>query len=376
MARDCPTPKGEGKGMPQGKGGDFGKGGYKGVSQKGGPKGSPKGGGKGYFGKGDFGKGFRGECWSCGKKGHRADQCKGIQECTEEEVASEECAVEIGGIWNLACVECEPRIPTFNRFQDLEEEEEDLPGLVSESEDEGSGCFKSSQDEEKITKKKKKWIPVPRKKWKKFSGFENKQVSQPGGFSSQEKVSQPGGFSSQEKVSQPGGFSSQEKVSQLAGFDTAPGDLAYKGYYSQSEEDKDQVDVCVVEEKKVNLGLCFQVCNVKKALIAVKRICEKGNQVSFGPKEEDNYIQNLNTGDKIMMRPNGRGSYLMDVTFEGGKSTTITVDSGAEENVCPYEWGSQFGIHNADKWMSFRGANGSPIEHYGKRNVKVSSTSF
>jgi len=377
LANQCPTPKGEGKGVPPGKG-DFGKGGYKGYSPKGGSKGYiPKGGGKGSFGKG--GKGFQGLCWTCNKPGHRADQCKGIQECTEEGQATEECAVEIGGVWDLACVECVPWIQTFNKYKDLEEEdeeEEDLPGLVDESEEEDTGSSKLHKDEEKIKKKKKKWIPVPRKKWKKFSGFENEKVSQPGGFSSQEKVSQHAGFEDQQ-VSQPGGFSSQEKVSQLAGLDRAPRDLAYKGYnHGQSGENKDEVDVCVVEEKKINLGLCFQVCNVKKALIAVKRICEKGNQVSFGPKEEDNYIQNLNTGDKIMMRPNGRGSYLMDVTFEGGKSTTITVDSGAEENVCPYEWGSQFGIQNADKWMSFRGANGSPIEHYGKRNVKVLSTSF
>ena len=95
---------------------------------------------------------------------------------------------------------------------------------------------------------------------------------------------------------------------------------AYKGgqhedraYHGQSEMNysgmnyPSPVNICVVEEKKVNLGLCFQVCNVKKALIAVKRICEKGNQVSFGPKDEDNYIQNISTGDKIMMRPNGKG---------------------------------------------------------------------
>ena len=52
----------------------------------------------------------------------------------------------------------------------------------------------------------------------------------------------------------------------------------------------------------------------------------------------------------------------MDVTFEGGRSTTITVDSGAEENVCPYEWGSQFGISDADRWMNFRGAMGVTLD--------------
>ena len=91
------------------------------------------------------------------------------------------------------------------------------------------------------------------------------------------------------------------------------------------------------EDKRMNLG--FQVADVKKPLIAVKRITEKGNRVSFGPNIGDNYIVNDKTGDKLMLRPNGRGSYLMDVSFLGGKKTEITVDSGAEENVCPKDWG-------------------------------------
>ena len=79
--------------------------------------------------------------------------------------------------------------------------------------------------------------------------------------------------------------------------------------------------------------LGFQVADVKKPLISVRRIGEKGNHVSFGPKEEDNYIINKETGDKMMLKPNGKGSYLMQVRFAGGEATEITVDSGAEENV-------------------------------------------
>ena len=40
------------------------------------------------------------------------------------------------------------------------------------------------------------------------------------------------------------------------------------------------------ETTQMNLG--FQVADVKKPLIAVKRICEKGDIVSFRPTEEDN----------------------------------------------------------------------------------------
>ena len=64
---------------------------------------------------------------------------------------------------------------------------------------------------------------------------------------------------------------------------------------------------------------------------------------------------------------------MLDMSFAGGSKTEITVDSGAEENVCPKGWGEQFGLRNPDKWMKFKGANGKEIEHFGKRDVCVES---
>ena len=43
----------------------------------------------------------------------------------------------------------------------------------------------------------------------------------------------------------------------------------------------------------------------------------------------------------MMLQTNGKGSYLMDVMFVGGERITITVDSGAEENVVPRDWGKE-----------------------------------
>ena len=124
------------------------------------------------------------------------------------------------------------------------------------------------------------------------------------------------------------------------------------------------------------MGLAFQVADVKKPLLAVERIIEKGNHVTFGPGPGDNYILNKSTGDKMMLQENGKGSYLMQVKFVGGENTTITVDSGAEENVCPWDWGRElFGTRDANKWMSFRSATGAPIEHWEARDIKVVSLS-
>ena len=42
-------------------------------------------------------------------------------------------------------------------------------------------------------------------------------------------------------------------------------------------------------------GVTFQVTDVKKPLLAVRRLVERGSSVSFGPSPEDNYIINIHT---------------------------------------------------------------------------------
>ena len=118
----------------------------------------------------------------------------------------------------------------------------------------------------------------------------------------------------------------------------------------------------------------FQVAAVKKPLISVKRICEKGNKVCFGPEEKDNFVVNTKTNKKVLLRPNGKGSYLLDAKFKGGENISVVVDSGAEENVCPEWWGKQFGMSKPKAWLNFSGANGAKIHHYGKRSIIMEST--
>ena len=64
----------------------------------------------------------------------------------------------------------------------------------------------------------------------------------------------------------------------------------------------------------------------------------------------------------------------MVVNSKGGQREEITVDSGAEESVCPKEWmAREFGMRTKGITMAFRGANGTPIQHYGERDVLVTS---
>ena len=59
----------------------------------------------------------------------------------------------------------------------------------------------------------------------------------------------------------------------------------------------DQIDK---KTEDIKMSLCFQVADVKKPLISVKRIVEKGNEVSFGPGGEDNFILNENSGHRML----------------------------------------------------------------------------
>ena len=285
----------------------------KGQQPKGGFKGfdSPgKGQGKGYQGYGGGkGYGYQGQCWKCGKIGHKANEC--TQGINEVGISPENNADQ-----------CSVEIGTVwnichveNSNKDLRFESPNRFGALETCEQDSDSSEDSTRggpqfDNPAVGPKRiGRFRKVGRKDWKSF--------------------------------------------------DLGQDDLTW----IQLVENK--------ETTKMKLG--FQVADVKKPLIAVKRICEKGNLVSFGPKEEDNYIMNKDIKDKMMLKPNGRGSYLMDVCFVGGERTQITVDSGAEENVCPWDWGSQFETKPADRWMNFSNASGGRIEHYGKRDVVVSS---
>ena len=55
----------------------------------------------------------------------------------------------------------------------------------------------------------------------------------------------------------------------------------------------------------------FQVAEVKKPLISVKRIIEIGKRVYFGPGAENNYIEKLETEDKVSLRKNVANGLIM-----------------------------------------------------------------
>ena len=114
----------------------------------------------------------------------------------------------------------------------------------------------------------------------------------------------------------------------------------------------------------------------KNPLLSVKRIVQRGNLVQFGDHPGESFIYNKESQKKLMLHKNGRGSYVLLGQFKGGGRTEATVDSAAEESVCPPWWGQQFGIRGADEWMNFTVANGGKAHHYGQRDVQIEAEGF
>ena len=118
----------------------------------------------------------------------------------------------------------------------------------------------------------------------------------------------------------------------------------------------------------------FHAAEVSKPLLSVKRITECSNRVHFGPSANESYIQNVATGDRVLLRETPTGSYVLDAILQETGSTEITVDSGAEDNVCPPHWAPEFPSISTGPKRAFRGADGNPIPHYGFKTVTVVSS--
>ena len=73
---------------------------------------------------------------------------------------------------------------------------------------------------------------------------------------------------------------------------------------------------CAFEGLSAPVSMTFQVSDARNPLASVARITENGSIVQFGPKEEDNYIYNPQTAEKVMMRKKGR-KFVLDANFLG-----------------------------------------------------------
>ncbi len=62
------------------------------------------------------------------------------------------------------------------------------------------------------------------------------------------------------------------------------------------------------------IGLTFQATDVKKPLLAVRRLVERGNKVVLSANEGESYIHHVGTKVKVPVRKKG-GSFVIEARF-------------------------------------------------------------
>ena len=77
------------------------------------------------------------------------------------------------------------------------------------------------------------------------------------------------------------------------------------------------------------MSLGFQLGEVQKLFAAVWRIAERGSVVRIGPREGDNFIRGVKTGQLLKMKRMGR-SYVLEVQF-AVEAPTRVVDGEFEK---------------------------------------------
>ena len=397
FARESPT-KGKGKGKGYDTGGGKGYGGIKGVgkSHYGGKNGA-KGYGKGQYGlsKGK-GRGYQGECYRCGQVGHKAAECEQmIQQVKPEEHTQEACSIEVGGAWYVGCVEeksarkrfcaaygtcggtCRawgPHAPTKESndnggHQEHEKDEKDEKDekVCCEIENPKNN-IKTAREGTQEPKSQEFQTAASQQKNVKTKHSRTQSDRNPAGGPKNVKDA------NDEKDERTKGMQKQKMIK-----------IKSKDWKKVQVGDEDLWDaegcICVVEDEAgkelTQIGLGFQVADVKKPLLAVDRVVEKGNVVQFGPEEEDNFVMNRNSKEKIMMRKKGK-SYVIDIKLKDGYWTEVTVDSAAEESVCPKEWAKMYEMKPVQEGRQLRlvNASGGPIKHYGQRDMLVHACLF
>jgi hypothetical protein len=298
FSRDCATPeanKGKGKGNFKGKstypikgGKGFGRtnnDGYNGYYSNG-----PKGGGKG--------KGYQGECWRCGKVGHKAIECAvKIQEVGDDNKEHSVHQVSVGSVWHIGCVACGKG--DQQQQQQQRHHQLDMPlemTVVSE-------VLSTPAEELEWTVIKKNRRPRKRQ-------HKTLEICAAGQRTEITIDSAAEASVCPKTWGEEFGLIEVEEDKKLRLINASGGLIPHHG--SRETVFKTQV---TAEDKSAEdklMGMGFEVCDVKKALAAVWKICEKGNLGQFGFLEGESFITNKKSGEKVFVKRKG-GSYVLDV---------------------------------------------------------------
>ena len=358
FARDCPKGKGKGKGWGKG------------------DKGGQPFGGKGGKGSGKSGTPFPYACHSCGKLGHRAADCRvrgyGTNELEYSEAQAEtQPAKVLGSIgWSICGVQKEvvvkkKEIIIQNKFKALEvhnDDEEilnDMSDMV-DSEDGEEPEDREDQDSDEIDFEKgllKGYEKMMNeleyeRNFGKVSSKKNQRVrfeKMPKNLNQKEKkkmnVCKPEedlkkandhkheedlelnvmeGENGKSRITiDSGAEESVWPINEIGNFDLVETEASKNniGFIAANGARMKNFGALKVDFRREGkpMSMNFHATSVKKPLAAVCRITEAGNKVCFGPKPEDNYIQNIQTNEKIPMKRE-RGTYVLEIDLNADSS--------------------------------------------------------
>ena len=129
------------------------------------------------------------------------------------------------------------------------------------------------------------------------------------------------------------------------------------------EQPQAQIDSC---------GMISHLTDAKRMLASVDKIVEAGNRVSLGEEPEENFVENVKTGRRMVMEKE-RGVYVVKAIVKSGNrqvKCSIVVDSGASECVMPKAWFPEFASMGAKHGIRFAGANGNDLGNFGRELIE------
>ena len=129
-----------------------------------------------------------------------------------------------------------------------------------------------------------------------------------------------------------------------------------------------------VEEEEVvaDVGGVWTVASVEKGRTKAKGR-RRGTEVAFVHKNKCGVLE-VDCGDLAVCAVDASAQvHELDVAQV---STEITIDSAAEESVCPQKWAESFGLQVVDRPLKLVNASGGRIEHFGKRVERTMEAKF
>ena len=67
------------------------------------------------------------------------------------------------------------------------------------------------------------------------------------------------------------------------------------------------------------LDIGFQVMDVKKPLLSVRRLCESGNVVQFGQDSRTSFVRNVATGEQIPLQRRDNSWVILSESAQPGR---------------------------------------------------------